>query len=909
MSVPVRHRHPRAGLGRTWLAGLLRHRTLALLAMAVGVALAVALLASLGTFLSSSKAQMTSRAVSTVAVDWQVEVQRGADATRVAQTVAADPHVTTTALVQAATTSGLEHTSKATTQTTGPGQVLGLPGDYARLFPGEIRLLAGTGWTGDGAGALLFQQTAANLGARPGDTISIGRAGLSPATVRVAGIVDLPQADSLFQQVGAPPGTGLQAPPDNVVLLPDAGWHTVFDPLATSRPDQVRTQVHATTEHAGLPPDPVAAYTEVTGQARHLEVQLAGSGLVGDNLGAALGAARSDALYAQVLFLFLGAPGAVVAGILTAKIAGASRARRRREQALLRARGATAGQLSALGVAEALLIGLVGSATGLLLALLAGRWVLGTAASEAITPDSLLWDGVAMATALVITAGSIALPAHLDARRTTVTTARLTIGRTPARPWWMRWWIDVALLVLAAVVFWSTTRTGYELVLAVEGVPAISVSYWAFAGPALLWAGGALLCYRLVDLLLGRGRPLVATVLRRPCGALADVIAATLQRERRGIALGSAIVAVTIAFAASTAVFDTTYQQQAEADAVLTNGADVTVTTSPGEMMSAASPVARELAAVPGVRAVEPIEHRFAYVGSDLQDLYGVRPSTILGAGHLQDAYFQGGTAQGLIGQLRTKPDNILVSAETVKDFQLLPGDLLRLRLQNGVTKEFVEVPFHYAGVVKEFPTAPSDSFLLANADYVAKATGSDAVGAFLLDTGGTDVAPVAHDVRALVGSTAAVTDIVSSRHIIGSSLTAVDLLGLTRLELAFALALAVAATGLSLWLGLHERRRMYAIAAALGARARQLGGFIVAEAAAVALTGLALGGLLAATVAEMLVNVLHGVFDPPPEAPAVPVAYLLAVLALAVASAAGAAVLTVRAARVRDPQLLRTRD
>ena len=30
-------------------------------------------------------------------------------------------------------------------------------------------------------------------------------------------LVDLPQADSLFQVVGLPPGSGLRAPPDNVV--------------------------------------------------------------------------------------------------------------------------------------------------------------------------------------------------------------------------------------------------------------------------------------------------------------------------------------------------------------------------------------------------------------------------------------------------------------------------------------------------------------------------------------------------------------------------------------------------------------------------------------------------------------------------------------------------------------------
>ena len=58
----------------------------------------------------------------------------------------------------------------------------------------------------------------------------------------------------------------------------------------------------------------------------------------------------------------------------------------------------------------------------------------------------------------------------------------------------------------------------------------------------------------------------------------------------------------------------------------------------------------------------------------------------------------------------------------------------------------------------------------------------------------------------------------------IGTSLTAVELSGLTKVELAFALVCAAASTGLVLGLGFSERRRTFAIAAALGAGARQLG-------------------------------------------------------------------------------------
>src|SRR5439155_18397724 len=84
---------------------------------------------------------------------------------------------------------------------------------------------------------------------------------------------------------------------------------------------------------------------------------------------------------------------------------------------------------------------------------------------------------------------------------------------------------------------------------------------------------------------------------------------------------------------------------------------------------------------------------------------------------------------------------------------------------------------------------------------------------------------------------------------------------------------------------GLHERRRTFAIASALGARARQLGGFVWAESTFVTAGGLLFGALGAAALSQMLVKVLTGVFDPPPDTVAVPGGYLAGLLALTVAS------------------------
>jgi putative ABC transport system permease protein len=824
----------------TWLKGLLARRTGRLVAAAACIALAVALPAALGAFLTSAKASMTARSLQRVAVDWQVEVQPGA-------TLAA-PLPGTVRQVDFAKADGLETRVNGQTLTTGPAQVLGLPADYATVFPGQVRRLAGAP-----TGPQLAQQTAANLHAAPGTTVTVHRPGQADAQVTIAGVVELPQADSLFQRVGAPAGAQPQAPPDNVLLLPAADWHQMFDQAPR---DRVRTQYHLRLDHH-LRPDPADAYIQVTGAARNLEARLAGTGLVADNLGAALDAAREDALYSQILFVFLGVPGVVLAILLTALVTRSGADRRAAEHALLRTRGATQSVLVRLALAEALLIGTAGAAAGLGLAALSGA-------------AALSWWAVALG--LAVACATVVLPVL---RPSTVVAARRPVGR-PLR---VRYGLDVWLLAASLVVFWITSKAGYQLVLVPEGLPQLSVDYWAFAGPALLWAGAGLLIWRLAHLLPRR----FVTWLARPlAGNLAGAVSAALTRQRGPLARAATLAALAVAFALSTSVFDATYRQQAQVDAELTNGADVTVShTTAGR---------DQLAAVPGVTGVEPLLHRFAYVGSDLQDLYGINPATFGRATHLQDAYFSGGTARQMLDRLARTPDALLVSQETVTDFQLRPGDLLRLRTEDGRV-----IPFHYAGVVTEFPTAPRDSFLLANASYLAAHAPAETT--YLISVGGTPPHEVAATLRARLGPTATITDVETTRRVVGSSLTAVDLSRLTAIELGYALALVGAATALLLILGFAERRRAYALARVLGASARQVGAFVWTEVALVGLLALILGGVTGWALSRMLVAVLSGVFDPPPSGLAVPWGYLGTLAALGLAALLAAGAVTVKAA------------
>jgi putative ABC transport system permease protein len=139
------------------------------------------------------------------------------------------------------------------------------------------------------------------------------------------------------------------------------------------------------------------------------------------------------------------------------------------------------------------------------------------------------------------------------------------------------------------------------------------------------------------------------------------------------------------------------------------------------------------------------------------------------------------------------------------------------------------------------------------------------------------------------------------------SSITTVDVGGISRIEEAFALGLAAAAMVLFVAVALAERRHELATMAALGAPLRTIASFLWSEALVVLAGAIALAALLGWLLAEMLVAMLRHVFDPPPDRLAMPWAYLLGLGAAAVVGAALAAALsTLAVSRMRLGAILR---
>src|SRR5260370_30429786 len=97
-----------------------------------------------------------------------------------------------------------------------------------------------------------------------------------------------------------------------------------------------------------------------------------------------------------------------------------------------------------------------------------------------------------------------------------------------------------------------------------------------------------------------------------------------MSRQRRLLSRGLLIMALTASFAVSTAIFNQTYAAQSRVDAQLSNGSDVTAATTaatglPPRIFGAT----RHL---PGVVAVHPVMHKFAYFGHDFHDLFRLYP-------------------------------------------------------------------------------------------------------------------------------------------------------------------------------------------------------------------------------------------------------------------------------------------
>jgi putative ABC transport system permease protein len=872
------------------------------------LAAAVASLAAMLLFVGHSLGTMTSSAVRSVPIDWQGPVAGYGAATAVAARVAAQPGVAAAYATATAPFAGVEHVSPSLgTIRAGSGAILAVPPTYLSHLP-ALRLLRGSLRTGE---IVFDQQLAATLQVQPGDSVTLTpRPGARPVRLRVSGIALVGAADQLFQPLDPLLGPAPAQPPANIAVLPLATFAGKIAPAlpsissaagASALPgSQVGTQwqVQAQVAPAALSGSPVRALQQATGLRNAVERSLPGQVVFVDNLADSLNTAAGDALYAETLYIMLAVPGALIALGLVYLAALGTAERDRRALALLRARGATRRHLIALALLESVLLGLTAGALGTAIAL--GALQLdGTSAGVSLGRLAAVF--LVCVVLAIVGAAAARVGAGLGAFRGTVRAARGGVRRV-GRPLWQRVYLDLLALAAAGFVYWLTVRTGFSAVVNPDTNPTLSLSVYMFLAPALLWLGAALLMVRL------RGR-LVSWAAARLAGGRAATFPGFLlvSVARRGAALnrGVLLLGLLLAFGVSLGLFVATYDQQARIDAQLTLGADVVVSAPPGVVTS--RQLLQRLARLPGVAGASAVDHTYAYIGPDLQDTFGIDPATLRAGTTLRDSYFLGGSPSEMLGRLRSTPDGILVSKETITDYSLREGDLLRLRLLDHRTGRFRVAPFHVVGIVQEFPSAPKDSFMVANLAYLQRAGHDPGPNVVFVRAQG-DPGRLA---RSVTGATrklgVRVKSIRDQTAQTVSSITTVDLRGVSRIEELFALVLAVATMALFVTVGLAERRHELATMVALGASLRRVAAFLWTEAALVLAAALAFAALLGWLVAKVLVAMLQHVFDPPPDHLAAPWGFLAALaLAAAVGCLLAAAAAATQIGRLRLGAILR---
>ena len=841
------------------------------------LSVAVALLAAMLVFVGHSLRTMTASATSSTPLDWQGAVASYPAVLRVAADVAREPDVLQASPTATAPFASAEHRAPVGEIHTGSGAILAVPPGYLRhLF--TLRLLHGAMREGE---IVLDQQLAATLQAKVGDTVRLTpREGTKPRAFTVAGVALVTAPDVLFQPLNPLLGPAPAQPPANVAILPLRTFaRTIAPDLRTIPPSSptaaalpgvpagVQWQVQAQVDPQTIAGGPSRALARATQIRNRVERTLPGQVQFVDNLADGLATAAGDALYAQTLYIMLAVPGALVALGLAYLAALGTVERDRRELALLRARGASRRHLLALAAVESVLVavpaGLLGFGGGILGVRLLVSGSLGLTIARALGTLGLC-IGLAFAGALAARVGS-----SLTVLRGSVLEGRRSVRRE-GKPLWQRLYLDVVALAISGGIYWLTARTGFSAVVNPDSNPTLSLSVYMFFAPALLWLGATLLLVR------ARGHAL-AWVAGRAAGergtTLRSFLLASAGRRGRAVNRGLVLVGLLLAFGVNLGLFTATYDQQARIDAQLTLGADVVASAAPGVIEH--RQLERRIAGLPGVAATSALDHSYAYVGPDLQDTFGIDPTTLARATTLRNSYFLGGSTSTLLDRLRASSDGVLVSKETITDYSLNPGDLLRLRVLDRRSGRFRIVPFHVAGIVQEFPSAPRDSFMVVNLRYLLHATRDPGPNVVFVKSRG-DPAALAHRVAAATRSAGTVVkDIRQQTAQTVSSITTVDLAGISRIESAFAIVLAATAMALFVVVALAERRQEFATMAALGASLPEITAFVWSEAALVLAAGLALAALLGWLLAEMLVAMLRHVFDPPPDHLAVPWGFL----------------------------------
>jgi putative ABC transport system permease protein len=860
-----------------------------------GLALAVGLLAGILFFVDATARQMTATALAPVKIDIVAHATKpDVDVAGMLATLTAQRGVTAAEAVSVADFSSAQ--KSGATRASSAGRVFAISPSYFQTF----ELLQLSQGQFDPSGALVSEAMAIDQNLKVGDTLLLTFSSITrTVSLPVSGIVNLSSADALF----ASANEAENAVVADVVIV-DRGWFSanLQAPLADSAANPPASlvpgaiildkQIHIRIDRSLLPADPNLAAQHTASLRREVERQFSGQLKAVDNLSRAFTTAQADVLSAKILLIFLGLPGVALAAYLSKFAAELFAEAQRREISLLRTRGATPGQITAIVAVASVLLALGGSALGLVFGVIT---LLASAQGQvagALNPFAPGFDwgtfarsaATAFAGGLVLTFLAAFLPTYQALRRE-ITQERRTARRVEAAPFWKRMYLDLILLGAAAVVLAITVATGGFKPSGTEGT-ALSLSFYVFLAPFFAWLGLTLLVLRLVAGGLSSAANTIANAFRRAFGEIGEVAGKSIAHRANQVSAATTVIALTLSFGVSLALFQQTYANEKRLDAQYIVGSDVRLTPALNTPQTA--DFAGKLAATQGVRGVTAVARDIqALVGSEKNTVYGIDVPSFRQVAYLPDSFFVDGaakqtvdamtnrttnyapgTAQQALEALAHTPNGVLISVEQAEKYNIQIGDPVLLHLYNRVTNTYTDVRTIAVGFFIYFPTSSKDSDFILNRDFMTQSSGSAVMDTFLLKTDGQPgtINQVSSALAAQFKNVIPIR-IVSTETVIKteeSSLTSLNLDGLGAMERLY--TLLVASLGLAIFLlaMISERRREFGAMRALGANLSHLRRFLFAEALTIGGLSLAIGAGVGILLARLLVFVLAVIFTIP---------------------------------------------
>ena len=580
--------------------------------------------------------------------------------------------------------------------------------------------------------------------------------------------------------------------------------------------------------------------------------------------GALLAAFRLNLTALSAVSLFVG-------GFLVYASTQAALSRRREELGVLRCLGATRGQVLALVLADALVLGVFGTAAGVPLGWLAARLNVGAVSAtlrnlyllqgvEEVTLGlGLLLVGVALGLSGAL-AGAL-VPAfdvaREDPRALLSRRAAASPGRAPAR----LFAAGLALLAGAAAVTLGPLRrwpyAGFALAVAVlAAVP--------LAAPLLMRAAGRLPRPRRLGVAFG---------------------ARDLAAHLRATAVAAGALAVAVSMLVGITVMIGSFRQTVEEWISGTLRADVYVTSPSwrrGRSDAVLAPeVVARLAAEPGVRRMDPLRQVAGEVGGRRVPVSGFDAAGAMGRGRVQ--LVTGDVAVAL--SKVAGAGQVLLSEPLARKAGIGRGDVIDIDfsaalplspLARGEGGKDTGVPhptpsppqgeragerrgghrFTVAGVYRDYGS--EGGAVMMDLATLEAAVGPGPLTHVALDlASGEDVEGTVARLRSDLAGAALV---VRSNRALRSEVLAIfeQTFAVTRLLQAMALLVAVSGVALGLLVLARERSAEIALVRALGATRGQVFRVFVGRALGIALAGLVLGAAGGAGLALLLVDVIN---------------------------------------------------